>query len=138
MTYINDALRARPDDVRLRQQVACSCRLEAAWYAASLDESVSRAKAVLTRTLLQKIVQHARALHKAARELRAALEERERRFRDAQDGVVQRIYAIGLGLEHARGRAGVDANVVERTRLCSIEQLNRVIREVREQIARYS
>ena len=88
--------------------------------------------------LLQKIVQHARALHKVARELRAALEERERHFRDAQDGVVQKIYAIGLGLEHARGRAAVDANVVDRTLLRSIDQLNRVIREVREQIARFS
>jgi hypothetical protein len=88
--------------------------------------------------LLQKIVQHARALHKAAQELRAALEERERHFRDAQDSVVQKIYAIGLGLEHVRGRAAVDANVVDRTLLRSIEQLNRVIRELREQIARYS
>ena len=88
--------------------------------------------------LLQKIVQHARGLHKAARELRAALEQRERHFHDAQDGVVQKIYAIGLGLEHARGRAALDASVVDRTLLRSIEQLNRVIREMREQIARYS
>jgi hypothetical protein len=88
--------------------------------------------------LLQTILRHARASNKAALELRVTLEKRERDLRDAQDGVVQKIYAIGLGLENVRGRAAVDAHLVERTILRSIEQLNRIIREVREQIPRRS
>ena len=85
--------------------------------------------------LLQKTVKHARALHESVLKLRASVEERERHFHDAQDGLVQRIYAIGLVLDRARGHAARDANLVERTIVRCIEQLNSVIRDLREQIA---
>jgi signal transduction histidine kinase len=84
--------------------------------------------------LLHKTLEHVRALHKAVRKLRASLEERERHFHEAQDGVMQKIYAIGLVLERAQGHTGKDAALVERTIVRCIDQLNRLLREMREQI----
>jgi hypothetical protein len=47
---------------------------------------------------------------------------------------MQKIYAIGLVLERAQGHTGKDAALVERTIVRCIDQLNRILRDMREQI----
>jgi signal transduction histidine kinase len=66
--------------------------------------------------------------------LRQALEERERVSRDLHDGIVQEIYAVGLGLEEAQRLVGPDANEARERLAAAIDRLNSVIREVRKHI----
>jgi hypothetical protein len=74
------------------------------------------------------------ALQESEQQLRAALEEREQLSRDLHDGIVQEIYAIGLGLEEAQRLVAEHANGAERKISNAIASLNQVISEVREHI----
>jgi signal transduction histidine kinase len=66
--------------------------------------------------------------------LRQALEERERLERDLHDGIVQEIYAIGLGLEETRRNVVRDASAAADGLAHAIGGLNEVIRKVRGHI----
>jgi len=75
-------------------------------------------------------------LRERERDLRAAVEERERISQDLHDGILQSLFAVGLALESAKSRMST------RTRKMSgapvdqaIDQLNRVMREIRNFIA---
>jgi len=77
------------------------------------------------------------ALRMRERELHAALQERERISQDLHDGILQSLFAVGLNLEVAK------SFMPPRTRKTSgasldkaIDQLNRVLREIRNFIAR--
>jgi PAS domain S-box-containing protein len=74
------------------------------------------------------------ALQDSEQQLREALEEREQLSRDLHDGIVQEIYAIGLGLEEAQRLVAEHANRAEKKISDAIASLNEVIREVREYI----
>jgi PAS domain S-box-containing protein len=74
------------------------------------------------------------ALQESEQQLREALEEREQLSRDLHDGIVQEIYAIGLGLEEAQRLVAEHANWAETKISDAIAGLNEVIREVREHI----
>jgi signal transduction histidine kinase len=76
------------------------------------------------------------ALRQRERDLRAALEERERISQDLHDGILQSLYAVGLGLEackplmtHRHYKKAVT------TMTEAIRQLNYVMSEVRNFIA---
>jgi PAS domain S-box-containing protein len=69
-------------------------------------------------------------------DLRAALEERERLSQDLHDGILQSLYAVGLGLESCklllkRGRSKRAVDAMEQ----AIGQLNQVMAEIRNFIA---
>jgi NO-binding membrane sensor protein with MHYT domain/two-component sensor histidine kinase len=66
--------------------------------------------------------------------LRQALEERERFSRDLHDGIVQGMYATGLGLEEARRLVGHDDATAKERLTTAIERMNSIIRDVRRQI----
>lgn len=71
------------------------------------------------------------ALHRSEELVRRSLELRARLARDLHDGVIQSIYAAGLGLESAMSELEHDQPAA-RTRLAHCRQsLNGVIREVR-------
>lgn len=71
------------------------------------------------------------ALHKSEEQVRRSLELRARLARDLHDGVIQSVYAAGLGLESAIAELEHDRDGA-RTRLTHCRQsLNSVIREVR-------
>jgi len=71
------------------------------------------------------------AQRRSEQELRNALEERERLGQDLHDGIIQSIYAAGLGLEDARLQVRENPETAG-TRLERVrDQLNRVIRDVR-------
>jgi PAS domain S-box-containing protein len=78
-------------------------------------------------------------LRQRERDLRAAVEERERISEDLHDGILQSIYAIGLGLEACMplisdlpNKSAAKLNVALRQ---TIGQLNNVLEEVRNFIA---
>jgi signal transduction histidine kinase len=73
-------------------------------------------------------------LHREVREL-AALEERERISQDLHDGIIQSIYAAGLGLEECVRLADEDPRGITPKLESAIEDLNNVIRDVRNYIA---
>ena len=75
-----------------------------------------------------------KALQDSEQRLRAALAEREQLSRDLHDGIVQEIYAIGLGLEEAQRLVAEHASGAERKISDAIASLNEVIREVRKHI----
>jgi signal transduction histidine kinase len=75
-----------------------------------------------------------RALSDSEGKLRQLLEERERAARDLHDGIMQEIYAIGLGLEEAQRIAGGHSEAVKQRIGIAIEQLNKVLRDVRNHI----
>jgi signal transduction histidine kinase len=72
-------------------------------------------------------------LHREVREL-AALDERERIGQDLHDGIIQSIYATGLGLEECVRLAEEDPREVRPKLEAAIESLNTVIRDVRNYI----
>jgi PAS domain S-box-containing protein len=66
--------------------------------------------------------------------LRQALEERECLERDLHDGIVQEIYAIGLGLEETRRSVAEDPRSAADGIAQAVAGLNAVIRKLRTQI----
>lgn len=72
-------------------------------------------------------------LHWEVRNL-AALEERERIAEDLHDGIIQSIYATGLGLEECARLAEEDPRQVKSRVETTIQNLNTVIRDVRNYI----
>ena len=72
-----------------------------------------------------------KSLRESEAQLRQSLELRTRLARDLHDGVIQSIYAAGLGLESAVSQMEQDsAGASQRLQLCR-QGLNEVIREVR-------
>ncbi len=72
-------------------------------------------------------------LHREVRDL-ATHEERERIGQDLHDGIIQSIYATGLGLEECVRLAEEDSREVKPKLEAAIESLNTVIRDVRNYI----
>jgi len=64
--------------------------------------------------------------------LKKTMEERARLGRDLHDGLIQAIYAAGLGISAARKRLGVDPAAAERQLSQVADVLNDTIREVRD------
>jgi signal transduction histidine kinase len=73
----------------------------------------------------------AEALQETSTELRESIELRNRLARDLHDGVIQSIYAAGLGLEGARRTLPTDPADADRRLASSLAALNNVIRDVR-------
>jgi PAS domain S-box-containing protein len=71
------------------------------------------------------------ALRQSESELRESLEARERLGRDLHDGIIQSIYAVGLGLEDCRRWVGQRPQEAEGALARASLQLNAVIRDVR-------
>jgi PAS domain S-box-containing protein len=77
------------------------------------------------------------ALRTRERELQAALQERERISQDLHDGILQSLFAVGLNLEVTKSSMPPKTSKMAGGSLDkSIDQLNRVMREVRSFIAR--
>ena len=75
-------------------------------------------------------------LRQREHDLRAAIEERERISQDLHDGILQSLFAVGLGLEASHALMSPGSRKAAGPRLDqAIGQLNRVIREVRSFIA---
>jgi signal transduction histidine kinase/HAMP domain-containing protein len=72
-------------------------------------------------------------LHREVRDL-ARLEERERIAADLHDGIIQSIYATGLGLEECARLAEEDPRAVKPVLETAIGGLNAVIRDVRNYV----
>lgn len=72
-------------------------------------------------------------LHRQVRSL-AALEERERISKDLHDGIIQSIYATGLGLEDGIHLVDEDPAQAKQRLEQAIEDLNEVIKDVRNYI----
>ncbi|MBC8009075.1 MAG: ATP-binding protein [Burkholderiales bacterium] len=68
----------------------------------------------------------------AEAELQRTLEERARLGRDLHDGVIQSIYAAGLGLAAARKKLATDPTATERHLTQVADVLNDTIRDVRD------
>ncbi|MCU0791706.1 MAG: histidine kinase [Opitutaceae bacterium] len=68
----------------------------------------------------------------AEQELQRTLEERARLGRDLHDGVIQSLYAAGLGLASARKKLGTDTQAAERHLGQIADLLNDTIRDVRD------
>jgi signal transduction histidine kinase len=71
------------------------------------------------------------ALHQSREELRQSTELKTRLARDLHDGVIQSIYAAGLGLEGVRATLRSDTEGAERRLDAAQTALNQTIREVR-------
>lgn len=93
-------------------------------------------KWVGTNTDVTDVKQAQEALLARELDLRHAMEERERISQDLHDGILQSLYAVGLGLEACKPliRAHLHADALE-TMEQAIGQLNRVMAEVRNFIA---
>jgi PAS domain S-box-containing protein len=75
-------------------------------------------------------------LHQRERDLRAAIEERERISQDLHDGILQSLFAVGLALEVSKSKMSPRALKTSGASLDrAIDQLNRVMREIRNFIA---
>ncbi|MDA2910888.1 PAS domain-containing protein [Nitrospiraceae bacterium AH_259_D15_M11_P09] len=72
------------------------------------------------------------ALRERERELRRLLEEREQMSRDLHDGIIQSIYAVGLGLDECRRLIHHDATASAERVEEAITNLNSVIRDIRQ------
>jgi signal transduction histidine kinase len=72
-------------------------------------------------------------LHRQAGRL-AVLEERERIGMDLHDGIIQSIYAVGLGLEYARVALDEDPRQARQKLEQAIDGLNSAIRDIRTYI----
>ncbi len=76
------------------------------------------------------------ALRQREHDLRTAIEERARISQDLHDGILQSLFAVGLGLEASHALLSPGSRKVAGPRLDqAIGELNRVIREVRSFIA---
>ncbi|HVR72986.1 MAG TPA: PAS domain S-box protein [Planctomycetota bacterium] len=75
------------------------------------------------------------ALRERERELRDALEEKERISQDLHDGILQSLYAVGLGLEASKSYFREETGEPTKNLNQAIHQLNMVMREVRKFIA---
>jgi signal transduction histidine kinase len=73
----------------------------------------------------------AAALQEAGTRLRESIELRSRLARDLHDGVIQSIYAAGLGLEGVRSVLATDPAAADRRLAASQAALNDTIRDVR-------
>ncbi len=71
------------------------------------------------------------ALQESERRLRRSLAEREQLGRDLHDGIIQSIYAIGLGLQECRNLIKQDPALAEARLTRAIADSNAVIRDVR-------
>jgi PAS domain S-box-containing protein len=71
------------------------------------------------------------ALQESEQRLRRSLEERVQLGRDLHDGIIQSIYAIGLGLQECRNLLKQDGTPAEARLSRAIADLNEVIRDVR-------
>ncbi|MEQ1795902.1 MAG: PAS domain S-box protein [Nitrospira sp.] len=101
-----------------------------------LDESGQATMVLGAATDITERKQMEEALRQRERDLRAAIDERERISQDLHDGILQSLYAVGLGLEackplmtHRHYKTAV-ATMSE-----AIGQLNHVMSEVRNFIA---
>ncbi len=74
------------------------------------------------------------ALRESEGRLHQAYQERERLARDLHDGIVQSIYAVGLGLEQVKRQVTEDTEEAWKNVSEAIKRLNAVIREVRNHI----
>lgn len=72
------------------------------------------------------------ALRESEGRLRSSLEERVRLGRDLHDGIIQSIYAVGLGLQECRNLMQQDPSLAQERLTRSISDLNTVIRDVRD------
>jgi PAS domain S-box-containing protein len=72
------------------------------------------------------------ALQRSEQGLRRSLEDRERLGRDLHDGIIQSIYAVGLGLEDCRRFVEQRPREAEAALDRIMTQLNGVIRDVRD------
>jgi signal transduction histidine kinase len=92
-------------------------------------------KSFADQTALNREIEERRSAEKALRKseenLRRAMEHRSRLGRDLHDGVIQSIYATGLGLEGVRGLLRADPTAAERQLEVALQSLNATIREVR-------
>jgi len=76
------------------------------------------------------------ALRQRERDLRAAIEERERISQDLHDGILQSLFAVGLSLETTKSRMSPKERKSSGPALMqAIDQLNRLMQEVRNFIA---
>ena len=76
------------------------------------------------------------ALRQRERDLRAAIEERERISQDLHDGILQSLFAVGLTLETAKSMMSPKERKTSGPALeQAIDQLNRLMHEVRNFIA---
>ena len=71
------------------------------------------------------------ALWQSERELRRALQERERLGQDLHDSIIKSIYAVGLRLEESRRQLREHPSLAEAGMAKATSQLNAVIRDVR-------
>jgi PAS domain S-box-containing protein len=71
------------------------------------------------------------ALQESEQRLRHSLEERVQLGRDLHDGIIQSIYAIGLGLQECRNLMKQDPALAEARLGRAVADLNTVIRDVR-------
>jgi signal transduction histidine kinase len=75
------------------------------------------------------------ALRQREQDLQTALAERERISQELHDGLLQSLYAVGLGLEACRSLMKRDSKRAAHTLEQAVGQLNAVMREVRNFIA---
>jgi len=75
------------------------------------------------------------SLRKRERQLQRAIDERSRMSQDLHDGLLQSLYAIGLGLEAAKPLTAEDPQQASRHISQAMAQLNRVMEDVRRFIA---
>jgi len=76
------------------------------------------------------------ALRQRERDLRAAIEERERISQDLHDGILQSLFAVGLSLETTKSMMSLKERKTSGPALQqAIDQLNRLMHEVRNFIA---
>jgi signal transduction histidine kinase len=75
------------------------------------------------------------ALRQREQDLQAALAERERISEDLHDGLLQSLYAVGLGLETCKSLMKRNSKRATQTLERAVGQLNAVMREVRNFIA---
>jgi PAS domain S-box-containing protein len=75
------------------------------------------------------------ALRQREQDLQTALTERERISQELHDGLLQSLYAVGLGLETCRSLIKRNSNRAAFTLEQAVNQLNAVMREVRNFIA---